>query len=349
MRSFARPIVTTALLGLGSFGQVYAHHGSAPHFDSDDIVSLEGTVTQMHFVNPHTFVHFEVAETDGSTAEWRCELSGASQLRRFGWSRDTLVAGQDIQIVGARARRETNSCDTQSIRLADGTDLSRGVYIQETIEQPRVADSADATSRQQYLENGRPNFNGGWIVRDGGGMSALPVPTEAGLLAADGYDLRFDDPVIHCESGNIVWDWARQAHVNDIRQDADRILVRYGYLDLTRTIYLDVANHPENLDPSLEGHSIGRWDGDTLVIDTIGFLPRILIPRESIMTSAEMRVVERFRYDNESSTLIRDYVVTDPLYLAEPYRGRDVADLAAAAYQPFDCVDLSGENNRRLD
>ena len=47
------------------------------------------------------------------------------------------------------------------------------------------------------------------------------------------------------------------------------------------------------------------------------------------------------------NTLVRDYVVTDPLYLAEPYRGRDVAGLGAVAYQPFDCVDLSGENNRR--
>jgi hypothetical protein len=342
--------VGATLLSLGSFGQVRAHHGSAPHFNSEDVVYLDGTVTQLHFVNPHSFVHFEVGEADGSTAEWRCELSGASQLRRFGWSRDTLVAGQEIRIVGSRARREANSCDTQSILLADGTDLSRDVHIQGTIEQPSKAGFSDATSRPRYLENGQPNVSGGWIVREvGGGMSALPVPTEAGLLAAERYDVRFDNPVIRCESGNIVWDWARQAHVNNIQQEDDRILVRYGYLDLARTIHLDVADHPENLVPSLEGYSIGRWDGDTLVIDTIGFLPRVLIPRESIMTSAEVHVVERFSYDDESRTLVRDYVVTDPLYLAEPYRGRDVADLAAAAYQPYDCVDLSGENNRRPD
>lgn len=337
-------------LALGSFAQVYAHHGSAPHFDPDDVVSLDGTVIQLRFVNPHTFVHFEVSEADGSTTEWRCELSGASQLRRFGWSRDTLVAGEEIRIVGERARREANSCDTQSIRLADGTDLSRGVYIQGTTEQPRIAGATDATLRPRYLENGQPNVSGRWIVGEGGvELSALPVPTEAGLLAGEGYDIRFDDPVLHCESGNIVWDWARQAHVNDIRQEDDQILVRYGYLDLTRTIRLDVEDHPENVVPSLEGHSIGRWDGDTLVIDTIGFLPRVLIPRESIMTSAEMHVVERLHYDSESSTLVRDYIVTDPLYLAEPYRGRDVAGQAVAGYQPYDCVDLSGENNRRPD
>ncbi len=339
-----------ALLSVASLGEVSAHHGSAPHFDTDDIVSLAGTVTQLQFVNPHSFVHVEIEDAEGSTVTWRCELSGASQLRRFGWSRDTLVAGQEVRIVGARARREANSCDTQSIHLADGTDLSRGVHVQGTIAQPRIADSGAATSRPRFLENGQPNFSGGWIVRDGvDGPAAPPVPTEAGIQAAESYDIRFDDPVIRCESGNVVWDWARQAHVNDVRQENDRILLRYGYLDLTRTIYLDVADHPEGLVASLEGHSIGRWDGDTLIVDTIGFLPRVLIPRESIMTSEEMHVVERFSYNDASSTLVRDYVVTDPLYLAEPYRGRDVADIAALAYEQFDCVDLSGENNRRSD
>ena len=339
-------IVTTLLFSLGSIGQGYAHHGSAPHFNSNDIVSLDGTVTQVRFVNPHAVVHFEVDESDGSIAEWRCELSGASQLQRFGWSRDTLMIGDEIRIVGAKARREANHCDTQSIHLADGTDLSRDVYIQGTIRQSRIADSADATSRPQYLQNGQPKISGRWIVREGG-KNTLPMPTEAGLLAAERYDVRFDNPSIRCESGNIVWDWARQAHVNEIQQEEGRVLIRYGYLDLMRTVHLDITSHPENIIPSLEGHSFGLWDGDSLVIDTIGFLPRAFIPRESVMTSEAMHVVERISFDNESSTLVRDYVVTDPLYLAEPYRGQDIADLAAAAYQPFNCVNLSGENNRR--
>ena len=126
-------------------------------------------------------------------------------------------------------------------------------------------------------------------------------------------------------------------------------MIRYGYLDLMRTVHLDITKHPENIVPSLEGHSIGLWDGDTLVIDTIGFLPRAFIPRESVMTSEEMHVVERIRFDNELSVLVRDYVVIDPLYLAEPYHGQDIADLAMTAYQPYNCVDLSGENNRRPD
>ena len=126
----AMRVITTLLFSLGLIGQAYAHHGSAPHFDSNDIVSFEGVVTQVYFVNPHAIVHFEVSDSNGSIAEWRCELSGASQLQRFGWSQETLSVGDEIRIVGSRARREANHCDTRSIHLADGTNLSRDIYIQ---------------------------------------------------------------------------------------------------------------------------------------------------------------------------------------------------------------------------
>ena len=159
--------------------------------------------------------------------------------------------------------------------------------------------------------------------------------------------MRFDNPVLHCESGNIVWDWARQGHINEILQQETQIILRYGYLDLTRTVYLDLQDHPENLVPSLEGHSIGWWDNDSLVVDTTSFLPRVLVPRAAIMTSSELYVVERFSFDGATGTLVREYTATDPHYLAQPYRGRDIADVSLSSYQPFNCVDLSGENNTR--
>ena len=346
MRSLAAS-VGVVLLTLGLIGPLHAHHGSAPHFDRNDVVSLTGAVIEVQFVNPHTWVHVENVEVDGSVTEWRCETSGASQLRRLGWSVDTLVAGDNVRIVGQRARREANVCNIQSMHLADGTELSRGVYVQATVER-RIASPSEIRSRPRTTDNGQPNISGNWIVRLRDRESiVLPGLTEAGRAASQRYDIRYDDPSIHCESGNIVWDWARQAHVNDIRQQDDRVLLRYGYLDLERTIHLNVAEHPVDLTPTLEGHSIGRWENDTLVVDTIGFLPRAFIPRESVVSSAQMHVVEHLRFDETTNTLVRDYVVTDPLNFAEPYRGRDVADLAVATYQPYDCVEMEGENSRR--
>ena len=168
-------------------------------------------------------------------------------------------------------------------------------------------------------------------------------------MSDTGHNGRYDNPVIRCQSGNIILDWTRQSHVNDISQDENRITIRYGYLDLVRTVHLDLSRHPVTLTPSIAGHSIGRWEDDVLVVDTVGFMSRVLIPRIPLMTSDRMHVLERFAYDEETRTLTRDYVVTDPLYLSESLLGRDVSDIAAEPYRPFDCVDLSGENNRRPD
>ena len=344
-RGLLRAVCLVAVLGATN---AFAHHGAAPHFDPDDLVTLDGVVTEMRFVNPHSYLHFEVRDAGGTAVEWRCEMGGATQLSRLGWTGDTLTAGQPVRIVGARARREDNACATESILLVDGTEIGNGARIEGATERQTVATSNQAALRPRYLDNGQPNVSGAWVLRAGGGMGGgQPEPTEAGRLAAEGYDGRYDNPVIRCESGNIIADWTRQSHINDIQQEENRIILRYGYLDLLRTIHLDVASHPEDLTPSIEGHSIGWWEDDVLIVDTIAFIPRVLIPRAALMTSEQMHVMERFMYDGESRTLARDFVVTDPLYLTEPYTGRNVSDIAAAPYRPFNCVDLSGENNRR--
>ncbi len=341
-----------AAMSLLAATPVLAHHGAAAHYDPGDQVTLTGVVTELQFVNPHSFVHIEIAEGAGDATTWRCELSGATQLIRRGWTRDTLAAGHRITVTGGRARRESNSCDIETLVLNDGRFVDEGESIEGASIPQRVASDERAVERAMYLANGQPNLSGAWVSRNGGGTggntpNGPPQPTDAGLAAAEHFDFRFDNPVIRCESGNIIADWYRQQHVNDIEQSDDRVTIRYGYLDLVRTIHLDTDSHPENLTPSVAGHSIGHWEGDTLVVDTTGFVERALIPRQEIMISAQARIVERFSYDSGARTLTRDFTVFDPLYLTEPYQGINVSDIAARPYQPFACVDLSGENNRR--
>ncbi len=330
---------------------LFAHHGAAAHFDPDDLVSLDGVVTEMRFVNPHAFVHFDVTDATGQSTEWRCELTGATLLRRRGWTPETLVPGQQIRLVGARARREANSCAVETMLIDNATVVLEGDVIEGADLRSAVADASTAPSRPKHLENGQPNLSGSWIARIGGGggiaTDGPPEPTVAGLAASERFDFRFDNPVIRCESGNIITDWYRQSQVNDVQQEDDRIIIRHGYLDMVRTIHLDQSEHPENLTPSVEGHSIGWWEDDTLVVDTVGLDERALQPRAEIMMSDQAHVVERFRYDETERTLTRDFAVDDPLYLTRPYTGRNVSDISADPYQPFNCVNLSGENNRR--
>ena len=340
------------LLALTVTGQAVAHHGAAAHYDPDDLFEIEGMVTQVQFVNPHAYVHLDVVGSDGELASWRCEMSGASQLIRRGWSKDTLIAGLSVKIIGERARREENACAMQSIEFTDGRHIENDNNIEGIVVPTTVASANEIAMRPDYLDNGQPNISGPWVSKTGtttGGevTSGPPEPTPAGLAASEQFDFRFDNPVIRCESGNIISDWYRQSHVNDIQQSADSVRIRYGYLDLVRTIQLDAAVHPDDLSTSVAGHSIGRWDGDVLEVDTVALRATALHPRAEVMISDNVHILERFWYDKAKRTLIRDYTVTDPQYLARPYRGRNLSNIAARPYQPFACVDLSGDNNRR--
>jgi hypothetical protein len=159
--------------------------------------------------------------------------------------------------------------------------------------------------------------------------------------------VEFDDPILRCPVVNIFNGWNHDQHVNDIIQTDATITLQYGFMDFVRTIHLGIDDHPDNIQPSTGGHSIGRWDGDTLVVDTIGFEEGYLSRGSGMKHSDQMHTVERFHFDAERNYLVRDYTVTDPLYLVGESSGQDLMALSDAPYSPYNCLELSGDNNIR--
>lgn len=131
-----------------------------------------------------------------------------------------------------------------------------------------------------------------------------------------------DDPgFLRCEP----WGLARQMfapHQFEIRQRGnDRIEFRYGEWDARRTIYLDGRARPANQAPSAMGHSVGRWDGETLVVETSGIAANITtLPDLSALGehSDQLRVVERYTRSNDENTLRLTATMEDPWSLREP-------------------------------
>ena len=109
----------------------------------------------------------------------------------------------------------------------------------------------------------RPNLQGPWISksfgRNGEGIRARFTATGAGDAAVGDYEMAFDDPILRCHIVNILNGWNHDRHVNDVIQADDMITMQYGFMDFVRTIHLDLAEHPENVEPSTGGHSIGRY------------------------------------------------------------------------------------------
>jgi Family of unknown function (DUF6152) len=78
-----------------------AHHGQAA-FDQKAKVTLEGTVTDFHFVNPHSVVEFDVTDATGKVEHWQAEMTSPSRLK--GWTATSLQAGDGVTVTGYRAK-----------------------------------------------------------------------------------------------------------------------------------------------------------------------------------------------------------------------------------------------------
>ena len=90
-----------------------------------------------------------------------------------------------------------------------------------------------------------------------------------------------------------------------------------------RYIYTDGREHPRTLEATWNGHSIGKWDGDTLVVDTIGLRDESWLDSDGHEHSTQLHVVERFRRAT-AGTLEIERTLADPIALAKPYTSRTV-------------------------
>ena len=361
MRAISSMRATSILLSLLTVGTALAHHGPG-QFGGGDPVEVTGVVTQVRLVNPHGYIYFDVMAQDGTAVPWRCELQAGSLLRRAGWSDDLFPVGREITVVGDKGRNEPTACALRSVTLADGSLLERYGQRREVLDAPFGV--------QARMVNGQLDLNGtcaapqrnplggtggGGMGMGGGaamgmGMGAGTLPggielTAAGLAAIEGMVAQEANPGMHCSATNIFFDWEFDRHVNEIIQTEDTLTLKYGLMDIERTIYLNMNKPPDNITPSREGHSIGRWEGNTLVVDIVGFSEGFLLAGGGGLAkhSAAMHAVERFSYDAQTQGLTRTYTAEDPLYFTGVYSGEDIVFSSDVPFEPYACMDLKDD------
>jgi len=120
-----KAILTGALLTIAL--PVMAHHSFYAEFDANNEVSHEGVVKQMMWVNPHSWLVFEVEnEQTGETEEWRVEGGSPNVLMRLGWTRDSLPPGTRIRVAGYQAKDGSHRMNSRGIEFPDGRTLELG-------------------------------------------------------------------------------------------------------------------------------------------------------------------------------------------------------------------------------
>jgi hypothetical protein len=355
----------------------FAHHGFGT-FDMTREIEITGTITDLSFVNPHSWLYLDVTGAEGQPVAMRCEIRSATTLRRSGWTPEMFPVGEQVTIKGSPDRNDAAACYVSTLVFPDGSSLDR--YGQRT---PPVA--VESRPRVARLANGDPNIAGLWaaeqlVMADPRGVHGALVPlsdaqgaapsdstasaapgrradesllspeaaarlftgrvplTEAGQAAAAAAAAELN-PAMRCEPIGIVMDWSYDSPVNRITQDERTIRLEYGKFDYARTIHLDETGHPENLQPSITGHSIGRWENDVLIVHTVGVRAGPLT--RALVHSEALELTERYSLDRETQALTREFVAIDPLYFREPYTGSDVVHPSNVPYQPDACEDRS--------
>ena len=119
--------VAIALVGvLLAVSPVCAHHAFAAEYDGKKQVHLEGVVTQMEWINPHTWIHIDVTEPDGKVTSWMIEGGSPNILLRRGFNKGSLEKGQKISIDGFQAKDGSNRANGSNITYPDGKKLFLG-------------------------------------------------------------------------------------------------------------------------------------------------------------------------------------------------------------------------------
>ncbi len=122
-----RRLVNLAL-GAAAVGAapVLAHHSFAAEFDMNQPIKLRGTVTEIEFINPHSWIHIDVKKDDGSVESWAIEGGTPNTLFRMGITQKSLPVGTEILVDGYRSRDGALRANGRDITLPDGKKLFLG-------------------------------------------------------------------------------------------------------------------------------------------------------------------------------------------------------------------------------
>ena len=122
---FVLAVASVGLVG-AAVAPVSAHHAFAAEFDASLPVTLRGTVTQMEWINPHSWIHIDVTMPDGTVEQWMIEGGPPNALLRRGFRKNDLLPGIQVLVEGYQAKDGSARANGRDLTFTDGTKLFLG-------------------------------------------------------------------------------------------------------------------------------------------------------------------------------------------------------------------------------
>jgi DNA/RNA endonuclease YhcR with UshA esterase domain len=120
MRNKLTFLIAAVALLLATSAPVRAHHAFAAEFDANKPVKFTGTVVKVDFINPHSWIHMDVKNADGTVTRWMIEGGSPNTLFRRGITRDSLPEGTVITVDGYQAKDGSNKANGRDVTYTDG-------------------------------------------------------------------------------------------------------------------------------------------------------------------------------------------------------------------------------------
>src|SRR5882672_3859281 len=291
-----------------------AHHSGAA-YDMTRFVVIDGTVTALSWKNPHISMTVETKDPDGALRLQEIEVMSVSQARGLGLRREAISPGARVVVRATPNRRGSGErAFGIAVTTSDGTAMPLSSYARFSATPPPVvqaqglagtwAPTVESFARMVAAYGAVPLTAAGRAAREEVlRRYAAPSGTSEGVCDPLAPPLLhvFPDPrTIEVTDTSVVI----RTETNGVKQE--------------RVVHLDQKSHPAGLEPRVEGHSIGRWESETLVVDTVGFAPS---PKPDLMwlpTHPGTHLVERLSLSEDRRHLEYEVTLDIPEYLVGP-------------------------------
>jgi hypothetical protein len=280
------------------------------------VTDPDGAVFKGAFVQARGAKEYNEASDDGGkytlqvapgTYDLSISVPGMKSFSRKG------IVVQANQIVTIYARLE----DTASLRTLGEDPASIAARFFTRPEPPK--------GRTPRLSTGKPDLSGMWLSGPAD-LDTLPMLPWAASLAKERSDAHMKDfPPTYClPSGPVPL--LDPGHFKLVHHPATLLMLFEGDTPGFRQVFLDGRPHPKNADPLWLGHSIGRWEKDTLVIESIGFRDRGWLDFEGRPHTDKLRVTQRLSRPDLGHLNI-EVTIDDPGALEKPWKTTKGAQL----------------------
>ncbi len=302
---------------------VMSHHGRA-NFSFDDTVTVAGTVTYFRWRNPHVYMEVQATKENNEIETWLVETGSVITLKKMGWEEDLIETGDNVVVVGNPNRDpKKNHILLDHVIREDGETFYIAIN-NRTVGTVKVVPATSIASEDNLPSK---DFSGTWTRGPNTQVTSEPFEppeegswplTELGEAQRVRFDYR-DNPGYECAERGLPF-YSLGPYAYSWKRYVDRIEITSQYSAYTRTLHLDETRHPDDLEPSLVGHSIAHIDEDgSLLVDTVGFPAGVkwgLAP--GIYSSEQKRIIEHYTLNNGGMGMTITVTIEDPVYLTEP-------------------------------